>query len=193
MENTPFKTPEKFPETPVRPACPPPVQSGKIPPVVSPAAASYQSFTIQQAETSQGGNPQGNSQHAGNPQGGNFQGGYPQGGYPQNGPQGGYQGGYSQGGYPQGGYSQGGYQGGYSQGGYPQNFIPKSRTTYILLAIFLGGWGIHNFYAGYTKTAVIQLLLTFLTCGLGGLVSWIWAVVEAINVTHDGDGHPMLP
>ena len=170
MENDPFKTPEKFPETPVRPACPPPVQSGKIPPVVSPAPASYQSFPIQPAETSQGGNPQGNSQHAGNPQGGNFQGGY-----------------------PQGGYSQGGYQGGYSQGGYPQNFVPKSRTTYILLAIFLGGWGIHNFYAGYTQTAVIQLLLTLLTCGLGGLVSWIWAVVEAINVTHDGDGHPMLP
>ena len=25
---------------------------------------------------------------------------------------------------------------------------PKSRTAYILLAVFLGAYGIHNFYAG---------------------------------------------
>src|SRR5258708_28155612 len=28
--------------------------------------------------------------------------------------------------------------------------IPKNRTTYIVLGVFLGFLGIHNFYAGYT-------------------------------------------
>src|SRR5262245_27835588 len=34
---------------------------------------------------------------------------------------------------------------------------PKSRTTYILLGVFLGPLGAHNFYAGYTGRAVGQL------------------------------------
>ena len=37
---------------------------------------------------------------------------------------------------------------------------PKSRLIYILLALFLGGFGVHNFYAGYTGKGVAQLLLT---------------------------------
>ncbi len=69
---------------------------------------------------------------------------------------------------------------------------PKSRLAYILLAIFLGGFGIHNFYAGYKKTAVIQLLLTLLTCGIGSIVSCIWAIVDAVTVTQDSDGRYMV-
>jgi hypothetical protein len=30
----------------------------------------------------------------------------------------------------------------------------KSRVAYVLLGLFLGGLGIHNFYAGYTGKAV---------------------------------------
>jgi len=43
----------------------------------------------------------------------------------------------------------------------------KSRTTYILLALFLGGYGVHNFYAGYIASAILQILLSCLgICGL---------------------------
>ena len=38
----------------------------------------------------------------------------------------------------------------------------KSRTTYILLALFLGGYGVHNFYAGYIASAILQILLSCL-------------------------------
>ncbi|MBQ3218003.1 MAG: TM2 domain-containing protein [Akkermansia sp.] len=31
--------------------------------------------------------------------------------------------------------------------------MPKSRLAYILLGVFLGSLGIHNFYAGYTCSA----------------------------------------
>jgi TM2 domain-containing membrane protein YozV len=64
----------------------------------------------------------------------------------------------------------------------------RSRLTYILLGVLLGAFGGHNFYAGYTKRAVVQLLVTLLTCFWGGIVSWIWAIVEVCVVTEDDDG-----
>jgi TM2 domain-containing membrane protein YozV len=68
----------------------------------------------------------------------------------------------------------------------------KDRVAYILLALFLGGLGIHNFYAGYNKTGLIQLLLVlpgaFLTCGITALVVSIWAIIEACTVTQDANG-----
>ena len=70
---------------------------------------------------------------------------------------------------------------------------PKSRLAYILLAIFLGGLGVHNFYAGYTKKAVIQLLLTLLLgwTGIAALVVLIWIILDIIQVTADANGVPM--
>jgi len=69
------------------------------------------------------------------------------------------------------------------------SYIPRrSRLTFILLGILLGAFGGHNFYAGYTKKAVIQLLLTVLSCFFGGVISWIWAIVEVCTVTRDDDG-----
>jgi TM2 domain-containing membrane protein YozV len=75
-------------------------------------------------------------------------------------------------------------------------FVPvdaKSRTAYILLGVFLGGLGIHNFYAGRTVQALVQLLITVLTgwlilplLGVG-----IWAIVEVCTVKTDGKGRPM--
>lgn len=64
----------------------------------------------------------------------------------------------------------------------------RSRLTYILLGVLLGAFGGHNFYAGYTKRAVIQLLLTVLSCFFGGVISWIWAIVEVCTVNEDDDG-----
>jgi TM2 domain-containing membrane protein YozV len=64
----------------------------------------------------------------------------------------------------------------------------KSRTSYIVLGIFLGALGIHNFYAGYTGRAVGQLCLTVLTLGYLCPVSWIWAIIEICIVKEDGTG-----
>ena len=65
---------------------------------------------------------------------------------------------------------------------------PKNRTTFILLGVFLGALGIHNFYAGYTGRAVGQLCLTIMTLFYGGIISWIWAVVEVCIVEQDSAG-----
>jgi TM2 domain-containing membrane protein YozV len=65
---------------------------------------------------------------------------------------------------------------------------PKSRVTFILLGIFLGALGVHNFYAGYIRKAAAQLCLTLFTCFYASFVSWIWAIVEVCTVTEDGEG-----
>lgn len=66
----------------------------------------------------------------------------------------------------------------------------KSRVAYIVLAIFLGELGIHNFYAGYAWRGVAQLLITILSFGLLFWISWIWALVELCVMTNDGRGVP---
>ena len=65
-----------------------------------------------------------------------------------------------------------------------------------LLAIFLGGFGVHNFYLGYTGKAVAQLLLSLLSCGLLSWVSSIWGLIEGIliisgSIDKDGQGNPL--
>lgn len=73
----------------------------------------------------------------------------------------------------------------------PLLFVPKkSRVAYVLLAIFLGELGAHNFYAGYVVRGVIQLLITILSFGLLFWVPWIWAIVELCVVSEDGKGVP---
>ena len=40
----------------------------------------------------------------------------------------------------------------------------KSKVVAALLAFFLGYFGVHNFYLGYTGKAIAQLLVTLLSC-----------------------------
>ena len=73
----------------------------------------------------------------------------------------------------------------------------KSKLAAGLLGIFLGWIGVHNFYLGYTKKAVIQLLLGTVgscLCGLGPVASGIWGLVEGImilagSIKVDGKGN----
>jgi TM2 domain-containing membrane protein YozV len=67
----------------------------------------------------------------------------------------------------------------------------KSKTLFIVLAILLGELGIHNFYIGNTKRGIIQLLVSVLTCFIGALPMWVWAVVEAFTVKKDAQGAPL--
>jgi len=69
----------------------------------------------------------------------------------------------------------------------------KSRVAYVLLALFLGFLGIHNFYAGYAGRGVVQLLM----CLFGWkfeFIPWIilffWTILEMFIVTEDANGQP---
>lgn len=67
----------------------------------------------------------------------------------------------------------------------------KSKLTAGLLALLIGGLGIHNFYLGYTTKGIIQILLT---CCFG--IGYIWAIVEGImiltgSINKDAKGIPL--
>lgn len=49
---------------------------------------------------------------------------------------------------------------------------PKSKTTMALLCFFLGGFGIHRFYAGKIGTGILWLI-TLGFGGIGALVDFI--------------------
>ena len=81
-------------------------------------------------------------------------------------------------------------------GQYYQNVTYKSKVGAGLLGIFLGCFGVHNFYLGYTSKAVVQLLLTLLSCGTLAIISEIWGLVEGImiltgSINQDGRGLPL--
>jgi TM2 domain-containing membrane protein YozV len=76
----------------------------------------------------------------------------------------------------------------FAQPAYVLGQPPKSRTTYIVLGVFLGAFGAHNFYAGYTGRAVGQLCLSVLTLFYLAIASWIWAIVEICIVEKDSAG-----
>lgn len=65
---------------------------------------------------------------------------------------------------------------------------PKTRVIFVLLGIFLGVFGVHNFYAGYVKKGAIQLCVTLLSCFYAAVVSWIWAIIEICTVNKDAEG-----
>ena len=72
----------------------------------------------------------------------------------------------------------------------------KSKLAGGLLGIFLGAFGVHKFYLGYTGKAVAKLLITLLTCGFGAFVSSVWGLIEGIliltgSINVDGQGNPL--
>ena len=75
----------------------------------------------------------------------------------------------------------------------------KSKLAAGLFGIFLGCFGVHNFYLGFYGKAVAQLLLTLLgwcLCGLGPIAASIWGLIEGIliltdTVTTDANGTPL--
>lgn len=82
--------------------------------------------------------------------------------------------------------------------GYPPGYVDpeaKSRLTAGLLGVFLGAFGVHRFYLGYTSIGVLQILVTIATCGIGGL----WGIIEGIlilsgtGIRTDADGRPLRP
>lgn len=67
--------------------------------------------------------------------------------------------------------------------GSPENhilFSSSSRLMAMALAIFVGVFGVHNFYLGYHKKGVIQLLLNtcFIMFGFGPFIAFCWAIYD---------------
>ncbi|MDO5668930.1 MAG: TM2 domain-containing protein [Corynebacterium sp.] len=82
----------------------------------------------------------------------------------------------------------------------------KSWVAAILLAFFLGSLGVHNFYLGYTKQGVIQLVLTIVGWATSVIligfiflaIVWVWVLVDFVqlllrsgSMASDSNGVPL--
>ncbi len=77
------------------------------------------------------------------------------------------------------------------------NVNGKSKITAGILGIFLGCFGVHNFYLGYNGKAIAQLLITLLSIFLLSWVSAIWGLIEGIliltgNIKKDASGNDLI-
>ena len=41
----------------------------------------------------------------------------------------------------------------------------------------LGGFGVHKFILGYTKEGVLQILMSFFSCGLAGVIPFVEGII----------------
>ncbi len=111
---------------------------------------------------------------------------------------------YQQGGYPpQQQYQQ---PGGHYQQPYnphaPHGICPRTGRPYSdkskviagILQLLLGGFAIGRFYTGHVGTAIAQICVTWLTCGIGG----IWPMIDGLMLLMsddqtDAEGRPLKP
>lgn len=63
----------------------------------------------------------------------------------------------------------------------------KNWLTTLLLCIFLGGLGVHRFYAGKIGTGILQLI-TVGGCGIWTLIDLIMIITGSFT---DKDGNPI--
>ncbi len=57
---------------------------------------------------------------------------------------------------------------------------PKPESKRILagvLAIILGGWGVHRFILGDVTGGIIRIVISIVTCGIGGLIGLIEGII----------------
>ena len=59
--------------------------------------------------------------------------------------------------------------------------LNEDKLILVLICLFLGEFGIHNFIMGENKKGVFKLIATFLLCGTG----WIFALVDLIKIAMD--------
>lgn len=71
-----------------------------------------------------------------------------------------------------------------------KNVGSRSKMVAGILGLFLGSFGVHRFYLGYTGIGILQIVVTIVTCGIGSL----WGFIEGIlilvgNFDKDADGN----
>ncbi len=71
---------------------------------------------------------------------------------------------------------------------------PKSKILAAVLCFLWGAYGIDQFYLGYTKTGIIRIVVSVVTCCVGGV---IWGIVDGIRILTgainvDAKGNPII-
>lgn len=72
-------------------------------------------------------------------------------------------------------------------------YSEKSKLVAGLLGILLGGFGVGRFYTGHVGMGVAQLIVTFVTFGLGSLWGLIDGIMMLAGNAKDSNGLPLRP
>lgn len=54
-----------------------------------------------------------------------------------------------------------------------------------ICGILLGGFGVHKFILGYTTEGIIQIVITFVTCGVGSIVGLVEGIIYLTKSDED--------
>ena len=54
-----------------------------------------------------------------------------------------------------------------------------------ITGIMLGGFGVHKFILGYTTEGIIQIVITFVTCGVGSIVGLVEGIIYLTKSDED--------
>ncbi|WP_103865354.1 TM2 domain-containing protein [Aquimarina sp. I32.4] len=57
------------------------------------------------------------------------------------------------------------------------NSTENKKMLAGILAIVVGCFGVHKFMLGYTKEGIIQIVITFVTCGIGSFIGLIEGII----------------
>lgn len=74
-----------------------------------------------------------------------------------------------------------------------RSYSDKSKVVAGVLQLVLGWVGAGRFYTGHTKLAVAQLVVTFVTFGLGGIWGFVDGIVLLAGRPTDPSGRPLRP
>ena len=57
----------------------------------------------------------------------------------------------------------------------------NKRVIAGIFGLLLGGLGIHKFILGYTKEGIIQIVISIVTCGIGGIIPFVEGILYLVK------------
>jgi TM2 domain-containing membrane protein YozV len=70
-------------------------------------------------------------------------------------------------------------------------FSSRNRWVAGALGVLLGEFGVHRFYLGFIGIGIIQIVVTVVTCGIGGIWGFIEGILCFCGAMRDVDGLPL--
>jgi|APIni6443716594_1056825.scaffolds.fasta_scaffold396691_2 TM2 domain-containing membrane protein YozV len=68
----------------------------------------------------------------------------------------------------------------------------KSKIVAGILGILVGEFGVHRFYLGYIGIGIVQIVVTIVTFGIGGLWGFIEGILLLVGTfNRDAKGNPL--
>ena len=74
---------------------------------------------------------------------------------------------------------------------YPRGVSSRSKVAAGVLGILLGWLGVHRFYLGSVGIGILQILVTLVTGGVGGIWGFIEGILCLTGQMRDVDGLPL--